>query len=162
MAMAAAAIGPAIGAVGAIVGAQAQANAHRQAGNDQRRIAEWNAARQREKSALAQSKGAANARIEREKGEHATGKYRATVAQSGGSTTESTPLLMQQIFAQEVSYNSRVAMFNAKTEQADRENEAKKNIYEGEMRARSEEAKANAALLKGYAGAASSLAGMFG
>ena len=154
--------GAMLGAVGSVVGGIGQSNAYKQEAEDQRNIAAWNAARQREKAALAQSKGAANARIEREKGEQAVGKYRATVAQSGGSTTQSAPLLMQQVYAQEISYNSKVAMFNAKTEQADRNNEAKKQLYEGEMRARAAEAKADAALLQGFTGAVSSLGGAFG
>ena len=145
--------GAVIGAAGSLIGGIAQNNAAKQEAAQQRAIAGWNAERQREKASLAQARGAANAANKRRQDRKAASRHVAAVAQGGGSTTQGAPLLLRQEFAKESFYNSRVALFNAETEQADRENEANKIIYEGETRARAAQARGQAALLKGFSGA---------
>lgn len=158
----AAAIGPIISGVASIAGALISASAMAAQARQEEEIAAYNAQRQREKAALAQAKGAQEARVREEQGEQIASQYRAAVAQGGGVTTEATPLLMQQEFAADTWHDSNIAMFNARTEQADRENQANITEYEGKVRADASRAQATASLISGFAGAAKGIAGAFG
>ena len=158
----AAAIGPIIGAVASLAGSIVSASAMSAQAQQEEQIAQWNAQRQREKASLAQAKGAQEARLRQEQGEQAAAKHRAVVAQGGASTTEGTPLLMQQEFASDTFYNSNVAMFNAKSEQSDLNNKANVTEWEGKVKAQGTRAQATAALISGFAGAAKGVASAFG
>lgn len=157
-----AAIGPIVSGIASLAGAMVSASAMQDQAQAERDQAAYNAQRDREKASLAQAKGAQESRAREREGESAAAKHRAVVAQGGASTTEATPLLMQQEFATDTFYNSNVAMFNARTEQADLRNKASITEYEGEIRARGSEAKATASLISGFAGAAKGIAGAFG
>lgn len=130
--------------------------------NSEQEIAAYNAQRQREKASLAQAKGAQESRIRQEEGDRQAALHRAVVAQGGGSTTDGTPLLMQQEFAKDTFFNSEVAMFNAKSEQSDLKNRANITEYEGAMQAAGTRAKATGSLISGFAGAAQGFAKGFG
>ncbi len=158
----AAAIGPTISGIASLAGAMVSASAKNAQADQEEQIARWNAERQREKAALAQAKGAQESRVRQEEGEAAASRHRAVVAQGGASTTEGTPLLMQQEFAKDTFYNTEVAMFNAKTEQADLKNKASVTEWEGKVRADATRAQASASLISGFPGAAKGVAGAFG
>ena len=158
----AAAIGPIVSGIASLAGAMVSASAMSAQADQEEAISQWNAQRQREKASLAQAKGAQEARQRQEQGDQAAAKYRAVVAQGGASTTEGTPLLMQQEFATDTFYNSNVAMFNAKTEQSDLNTKATVTEWEGKVRADGTRAKATASLIGGFAGAAKGIASAFG
>ena len=159
----AAAIGPLISGIASIAGAMASASAMNAQADAQEQMAAWNAARQREEAAWAQSKGALEARQKEKEGEKLAAKARAAVAQSGVATTEGSPLLMQQEFAAETAWRSNIEMANATKTQRDFMNKAAITEYEGKIRAESSRAQASASLLSGFAsgigGMAKGLAG---
>ena len=161
MAMAAA-IGPIISGVASLAGAMVSASAMNAQADQEEEISRWNAQRQREKAALAQAKGAQESRVKQEEGDRAMATARAAAAQGGGATDTGTPLLLQQEFAKNTFYNTEVAMFNAKVEQGDLNNDAKITEYEGQVRADATRTQATASLISGFAGAAKGIAGAFG
>lgn len=156
------AIGGIIGGVASMAGSMMSAKAQQEGADREREISKWNAARQREEAAWAQSKGATEARQKEREVTLIAGKAAATMAQSGISTTSGTPLLLQQQFEADKVYNSRVEMANASKTQNDMMNRAAITEYEGETQARAMEAQAKATLLSGFAGAVKGIGGAFG
>lgn len=158
----AAAIGPIIGAVASLAGSVVSAAAMSQQAQQEEELAAWNAARQREEAAWAQSKGAQDASLREKEGKRAAAKAQAVLAQSGASTTEGTPLLVQQEFAAETAFKSNIEMANATRQQRDMLNRAASTEWEGKIRADAARANATASLISGVAGAFKGVAGAFG
>lgn len=128
----------------------------------QEQMAAWNAARQREEAAWAQSKGALEAAQKEKEGARLAAKARAAQAQGGLSTTEGSPLLLQQEFAAETAWRSNIEMANATKTQRDFLNKAAITEYEGKIRAQASRAQASASLISGIGGAFKGLASGFG
>ena len=158
----AALIGPLVSGLASAVGAMAQASALNQQADEEEKIAKFNADRDLEQAAYAQSKGAQEAEQRKKEGERQAAIARAARAQGGVATTSGSSLLLESEFASETSYNERVAMFNATKEQKDFVNKAKIGEYEGKVRANATRARAKAAIVGGFAGVAKGFAGAFG
>lgn len=124
-------------------------------------MANWNAARQREEAAWAQSRGALEARNKEKEGEKQAAKARAAMAQGGLATDTGTPLLLEQEFASETAWRSNVEMANATKSQRDLMNKASATEYEGKLRADASRTQAKASLLSGFASAAGGIGKAF-
>ena len=155
-------IGPLISGLASIAGGLISMSAANSQANAEESIARWNADRQREQAALAQSKGAADAAETQRKGERQAALARATLAQGGAAIDTGTPLLLEQEFASETAWRSNLQIANAKNEQANLLNKASAQEFEGQVRANASRASGTAALLSGFAGAAKSLGGSGG
>src|SRR5690606_9766810 len=158
----AAAIGPVISGIASLAGAIVSASAMSAQAAQEEELARWNADRQREEAAWAQAKGAADAAIREKEYKRAASKAKAVLAQSGASTTEGTPLLVQQEFAAEKMFASNIEMANATKQQRDMLNRAAATEWEGRIRADAARANATASLISGVAGAFRGIAGAFG
>lgn len=158
----AALIGPLISGLASIGGAIMSASAQSKQADAEQEMANWNAARQREQAALAQSKGAVDAAEQEKKGRRNAALARATMAQGGAATDTGTPLLLEQEFASETMWRSNMTMANARNEQGNLMNKASAQEYEGKIRADASRASATASLLSGFAGAAKTLGSSFG
>jgi hypothetical protein len=152
-----AAIGPLISGIASIGGAVISAGAMGAQADAEEAMAKWNADRQREQAALAQSKGAIEAAEKEKQGRRQAAVARATFAQSGAQTDTGTPLLLEQEFASETAWKSNLAVANATIEQRNLLNKANAQEYEGSVRANASRASGTAALLSGFAGGAKSL-----
>jgi hypothetical protein len=149
----AAALAPIISGVASIAAAGVQASALNQAADDEERIAQFNADREKEQAAYAQSAGALESRKRKEEAEKAAARARAARAQGGVATDTGSALLLEQDFASESSFNQRVAMYNAERQKSEHLNEAKIGLFEGQVRANAKRSQAGAAMLSGFAGA---------
>lgn len=129
--------------------------------DQQEQMAQWNAARQREQAAWAQSKGALDAYQKEREGREKAAEARAAQAQGGLDTTTGSPLLLQQKFASETMWQSNVVMANADKEKSDWLNKASITEYEGKVKADALRSQAGASLLSGFAGAAKGIGGAF-
>lgn len=125
--------------------------------NAEQQMAKWNADRQREQAALAQSKGALESEDQSRKGRRQAALAQAAFAQGGAATDTGTPLLLEQEFASETQWRSNMAMANATIEQRNLLNKAAATEYEGQIRANASRTQATASLLGGFAGLAKGL-----
>lgn len=123
----------------------------------EQQMAKWNADRQREQAALAQSKGALESEDQSRKGRRQAALAQAAFAQGGAATDTGTPLLLEQEFASETQWRSNMAMANATIEQRNLLNKAAATEYEGQIRANASRTQATASLLGGFAGLAKGL-----
>ena len=155
----AAAIGPIIGAISSIGGAFISAGAQNQQANQQQEIANYNAARDREQAAIAQSKGAVDSYQKTREGEINSARGRAAEAEGGAQTTDGSPLLLQQKFASETQWRSNLAMADATNSQRNLENKASVEEYQGQVQANASRTQAGASLLSGFAGGIKSIGG---
>lgn len=158
----AAAIGPIISGIASLGGAMMSASAMSAQADAEEEIAAYNAARQREEAAYAQSKGAAESAEREKQGARAAAAARAARAEGGVDTGSGTGLLLEQEFASETAYRSNVEMSNAEREKSNYLNKAAITEYEGAVRAKASRSQAGATLLSGFAGAAKGIAGAFG
>ena len=152
-------IGPIISGLASVAGGLISMSAANSQADAEEKMARYNADRQREQAALAQSKGAAEAKQTEDKGRRQAALARATMAQGGAATDTGTPLLLEQEFAAETSWRANMQMANAKNEQSNLMNKAAAQEFEGQIRANASRASGTAALLSGFAGAAKSLGG---
>lgn len=155
----AAALGPLISGIASLAGAAVSAAAMSSQADAEEQMAKWNADRQREQAALAQSKGALESNRREKEGAKQAAMARASFAQGGAQTDAGTPLLLEQEFAAETMWRSNVEMANATIEQRNLMNKAAATEYEGQIRANASRAQATASLLSGFAGAAKSIGG---
>ena len=153
----AAAIGPLISGIASLAGAAISASAMNQQANAEEEMSQWNAARQREQAALAQSKGAIESSRRQKEGERQAAQARAAFAQGGVETNTGTPLLLEQEFAAETAWRSNMEMANATIEQRNLLNKAAATEYEGQVKAQASRTQATASLLSGFAGAVGGL-----
>ena len=158
----AAAIGPIVSGIASLAGAMASASAMNAQADAEEEMAAYNAARQREEAAWAQSKGALESSSKEKEGERRAAQMRATQAQGGAATDTGTTLLLEQSFAAETQWQSDVAMANANKESSTLINKSRITEYEGKIRANASRAQAKASLISGLAGAAKGVAGAFG
>jgi len=158
----AAAIGPIISGIASLAGAAISASAMSAQADAEEQMAKYNADRQREEAAWAQSKGALESEQRRKEGERAASKARAAMAQGGAALGTGTPLMLETEFASETAFRQNVEMANATKTQRDFMNKANIIEYEGKIRADASRSQASASLLSGFAGAAKGFAGAFG
>lgn len=151
--------GPLISGVASVAGAAASAGAANKQADAEMKIAEWNAARQREESAWAQSTGAQKSDERRKQGEKQSATARAAMAQGGVVVGTGTSLLLEQEFASETAYRQNVEMANATKQQRDFLNKADITLYEGKVRSDSTRAQGQASLISGFAGAIKGIGG---
>lgn len=147
----AAALGPLISGLASIGGALVSASAMNAQANSETEIATFNANEQRKAAGLAQSRGAIESEKRDKEGQRQAAIARATMAQGGAATDTGTSLLLEQEFAAQKDYNKNIAMFNAKTEQANLLNKAAATEFEGQIRSNASRASGTAALLTGFA-----------
>ena len=157
----AALIGPLISGLASIGGAILSASAQSQQADQQEQIAQWNAQRDREQAAWAQSKGAVDSYQKTREGEMQSAKARASQAEGGASTSEGSPLLLQQKFASETQWRANLAMADATNQQRNLENKASAEEYQGQVSANASRSSASASLLSGFAGGIKSIGGAF-
>ena len=157
----AAMIGPLISGIASIAGAVMSASAQSAQADQQEQVVAWNAARDREQAAIAQSKGAVDSYNQQRKGEQAAAQARAGMAQGGADTTEGTPLLLAQKFASETKWRENLAMADAQNQQHNLENKASAEEYQGQVSANASRSSASASLLSGFAGGIKTI-GSFG
>jgi hypothetical protein len=138
------------------------ASASAQQAEQEQQIANYNAARDYEQASYAQAKGSIDSYNEQRKGEQAAAQARAAQAESGLSTTEGSPLLLQQKFASETAWHENLAMSDATNQQNNLTNKANIESYEGKVRADAARMQGTASLLSGFAGAAKAIGGSFG
>ena len=155
-------IGPLISGIASMAGAMASASAMNDQADAEEQVAAYNAARQREEAARRQSIGAQESAKKAKEYDQESAKARAAQAQGGVSTTEGSPLLIQQEFAADKFFNMNVAMDNAKNEQRDLMNKASITEYEGAVKAQSLRSQASAGLLSGVAGMVGGVGKAFG
>lgn len=162
MAMGIGIVGAVISGVASIAAASAQASALNRQADAEEKIANWNAQRDREQAAYAQSSGAQEAAQRKEEADKAAAKARAARAQGGVATDTGSSLLLEEAFASESSYQQRIAMYNANREKKEYLNKANIGIYEGRVRAQAKRDQARAAMIGGFGSAVSSIGGAFG
>lgn len=158
----AAAIGPIISGIASLAGAAISFAASSSQASAEEEIAAQNAAELRKKAAWEQSRGAAESHAKSREYDTKVATARAAMAQGGISTTEGTPLLLQQQFASDKWYDTSIIMANARNQQ--RTDMAKADIvaYEGQMRANATRSQGMAGLLSGFASGIKSFGGAFG
>lgn len=158
----AAMLGPVIGAVSSIASAGIGMMAASSQASAEESIAAANAAELRKKAAWEQSKGSAESYAKSREYDKKLATARAAQAQGGVSTTEGSPLLLQQQYAADKWYDTSIIMANARNQQ--RTDMAKADIteFEGKIRANATRSQGMAGLLSGFGGAVKSMAGAFG
>lgn len=125
-------------------------------------IAARNADELRKKAAWEQSAGANESFIKSREYDTKAATARAAMAQGGVSTTEGSPLLLQQEFASDKWFNTSVIMANARNQQRTDMAKADIALYEGQMRANATRSQGMAGLLSGFGGAVKAFAGAAG
>lgn len=155
----AAAIGPIISGIAGIAGAMISASAANDQAAAERAVAEANARELEKQAAREQSIGAQRSEQVARKAEQEQAKTRAALAQGGVSTVKGLgPLLDEEIEGLKF-FNQNVEMTNAQDKQRTLEAKADITRFEGEVKARGEEAKGRAGLLGGFASAVKGIGG---
>lgn len=125
-------------------------------------ISRRNAEELRKKAAWEQSAGANESFIKSREYDSKAATAKAAMAQGGISTTEGSPLLLQQQFASDKWYDSSVIMANARNQQRTDMAKADIALYEGQMKANATRSQGMAGLLSGFGGAVKAFAGSGG
>ena len=152
MAFAAAGIGGIVSGLFSAIGGILQAGALSQQAEEQRKLAEFNAATEAKEAARAQAAGQAEAAKRRKEGRRLAGKAQAALAQGGIITTEGSAGSLLQEITIETKLSADTEISNANAESARRQDKATAIRKEAEIRIAATQAQATASLISGFGG----------